>query len=351
MIKMAIVFVYATNRLSHRAVIEPIFNLMQSQGYTCGWGAWEPSLAWGVAEGIKPEDVDCYVDSSEGIPTAELRAKSFAHWHGLHPSEQAYVCDLWYGYLSPGEYWLAGVDPKQIEETGKFPITGYAKLDVLFKPNIREETIAGYGLDLPYDKTVLYAPTGNWHWATSFDKSVMHILNLFAGLPYNLIVKVGFERGGLLKWDEAKSFCNSGQHRHIRFLDENPDVTPLYSLSDVLISDGSSTPYEFIGLDKPAIQLVNMMDPLSSCCPGQRGARQNCLSWDGKTLHSDGDCKLCGGTIKSTLPNLKDFVVNAIENPNEFADERRRWAKLMNQYVDGRCAERCVKAIKEMAQI
>ena len=345
---MVIGFIYATRREMHRLAIQPIFDLMVEKGYDCRWGQWEPT--WGVIPNVASEDITCYVTCNMNMPP-HLQIKTFAHWHGLHLSEQGYASHLWKAYLSPGEWWLEELQhesqAKELNHKGHFPVTGWAKLDTLFKPNLKDDTITKYNLDLPYDKTVLYAPTGNWHWATSFDKSVMHILEMFEGLPYNLLVKISPYTTGFKFFENFKNYFNEEKNpKHIKRIPENDDITPLYLLTDVLISDGSSSAFEFVTLDKPAIALTNMHDTIWSLCADKRHCPHY---WTSNNLKSE-QCRTCI-TVKSSLEYLRDTVIQTIENPNEFATERRKWAKKLNAYVDGRCAERCVKAIERIVDL
>jgi len=376
---MVIVFITADiegNRiLSHQLPIQPIFDIMKAQGYDCRWGQWRSP--WGKCPGVDSHDqVQCYVTGDVGIPS-QFRSKTFFHTHGLHPIEKGFVSgDLWYGYLAPGKWWYNIVNEygeiiDQQFNNDRIPVTGWAKMDVLFKKT-REEIISEYNLNLPYDKTVLYAPTGNWDYATSFDKSIEHILNLFSRLPYNLIIKNAVYSSSFEKWDYFCKYMKNSP-KHIQkigpliiqgTIEETriPDITPLYKISDVLITDGSSVAWEFIGTDKPSIQLTNMKDPATSLMEGpcneycqvenKKGYRYDRSEYGRSLIINDfEECKGCGGVIKSSLENLEQTINEAIENPDLYAKKRRTWAKLVNEYVDGKCAQRCVDAIKRIADI
>lgn len=337
---MEFVFICAdisgTPILSHKLVIQPICDLLSKQGYTCKWGSWNP---WGI-----PDDSQViYVTGDGGVPP-EKKPKTFFHPHGLHPVEKGLgiVEPYWKGYLSPGPWW--GNDHHL-----PMPVCGWAKLDILFKLGLKEETISKYELKMPFERTVLYAPTGNWDWASSFQISIIPLINLFAGLPYNLLIKAGDYADSFQTWVE---FRNHPLPNNIRYIDFREDITPLYLLSDLVITDGSSVAWEFICLDKPVIQLNNMPDPPTALCPSLWDC-QNCytISSKGGKYKTHPECKTCGGTIKSSLEDLRENVTKTMDNPNEFADERRRWAKQINAYVDGKCTERCVDAIKRIAGI
>lgn len=343
---------------SHKLVVQPIFDLMRSQGYDCRWGKY--SIPWGEVNGLNRGDVTCYVTPDTGIPTPELRAKTFFHPHGLHPIEKGIMSELWYGCLAPGPWWIWGIGSKKpCMPENKYAVTGWAKMDVLFKPGIREQTIAKYGLgDLPHQRTVLYAPAGNWDWSTSFDASALHILHMFEGLPYNLLVKTGDYCESFHEWGSFMNYISNAP-KHIRHIPYMEDLSPLYLLSDVVITDGTSVMWEAIGLDKPTIQLNNMSDPGSSLAPGISDC-EYChledLSPHGEAMRGAmkktfPECRVCGGTIKTSLNELRDTVVKAMDSPDEYVAERRKWASIVNSPLDGHAAERCVQAIKRMAGI
>ncbi len=370
---MTIMFVTAdiegTHQLSHKLPILPIHDILIKQGYDVIWGYWNP---WGVPflREDKDKEIDFYVTADIGIPGDErdLRSKTFFHTHGLHRLERGHMrSDLWKACLMPGEYWYSHVNERaEIIDRANvpdYPVTGWAKLDALFK-NTKEEIIAEYGLNLPYDKTVLYAPAGKWDYASSFDVSIKHIIELFSRLPFNLIIKNGlyshhFEQWNWFKQTTFPPHINKIQGAPLN--NANIDITPLYNVADVLLTDGSSVAWEFIGTDKPVIQLNNMPDPKTSLMAGpcgsycsvelDKGSRYSTEYGASKIANDHPACRACGGCVKSDLLALEDEIRNAIETPNLYQKERRKWSRLYNKYVDGKCAQRCVDAIKRIAGI
>jgi len=132
-------------------------------------------------------------------------------------------------------------------------LTGYTKLDPLIlskkndKNNLKEKL--GIKNDLP---TVLYAPT---FYPTSFD-DISEELG-FLSSDFNIILKLHN-----FSWFQPRYIYQSSIARDIesRFdniylLDSNDyNIIPYYMISDVLISDISSTIFEFLPLDRPIIQ-------------------------------------------------------------------------------------------------
>ena len=136
-------------------------------------------------------------------------------------------------------------------------LTGYIKLDSLFNKNTnyykkKEELL---GLD-ESKKTILYAPT---FYPSSLEKLGLSLGDITSG--YNLIIKPHMwtyyldSFGGIsLKGQKNLIFKLIDQFDHIRLLEPAEyNVTPYYKISDLLLTDASSTIYEMIALSKPVV--------------------------------------------------------------------------------------------------
>ena len=136
-------------------------------------------------------------------------------------------------------------------------LTGYIKLDSLFNKNSnyyndKEESL---GLDKS-KKTILYAPT---FYPSSLEKLGLSLGDITSG--YNLIIKPHMwtyyldSFGGIsLKGQRKLIFKLIDQFDHIRLLEPAEyNVTPYYKISDLLLTDASSTIYEMIALSKPVV--------------------------------------------------------------------------------------------------
>ena len=136
-------------------------------------------------------------------------------------------------------------------------LTGYIKLDSLFNNNSnyykdKEESL---GLDKS-KKTILYAPT---FYPSSLEKLGLSLGDITSG--YNLIIKPHMwtyyldSFGGIsLKGQRKLIFKLIDQFDHIRLLEPAEyNVTPYYKISDLLLTDASSTIYEMIALSKPVV--------------------------------------------------------------------------------------------------
>ena len=136
-------------------------------------------------------------------------------------------------------------------------LTGYIKLDSLFNKNSNyyKEKEALLGLD-ESKKTILYAPT---FYPSSLEKLGLSLGDITSG--YNLIIKPHMwtyyldSFGGIsLKGQRKLIFKLIDQFDHIRLLEPGEyNVTPYYKISDLLLTDASSTIYEMIALSKPVV--------------------------------------------------------------------------------------------------
>ena len=132
-------------------------------------------------------------------------------------------------------------------------LTGFTKLDRLF--TLTEADIRSCKKDIHLDKrkkTILYAPS---FYPTSIEE-ISTQLPLICQY-YNIIVKLhGFS------WEQKRYKYQSSlftklerKHPNINLIpNENFDIIPYYKTADLLVSDISSTMFEFLPLNKPIIQ-------------------------------------------------------------------------------------------------
>ena len=132
-------------------------------------------------------------------------------------------------------------------------LTGFTKLDRLssISNNFIDNIKSSLKID-PRKKTILYAPS---FYPTSIEKICPFLPDLIK--DHNLIIKLhGFS------WEQKKYLyqnviCStlSQNYKGIYLLPNDCyDIIPYYILSDILISDISSTMFEYLALNKPIIQ-------------------------------------------------------------------------------------------------
>ena len=136
-------------------------------------------------------------------------------------------------------------------------LTGYIKLDPLFnnEASYFKDKKKLLGLNKSR-KTILYAPT---FYPSSLERLGMQLGHLTE--QYNLIIKPHMwtyyldSFGGVNLKGQRKLIYNlSEKFDHVKLL--NPDehnIIPYYSISDLLLTEASSTIYEMISLSKPVV--------------------------------------------------------------------------------------------------
>ena len=136
-------------------------------------------------------------------------------------------------------------------------LTGFAKLDPLFSqnPGFDEKLAQSLGLD-PSKKTILFAPT---FYPSSLERFGMKLGEYTKN--YNVILKPHMWTYFLNKFGEYNlvpqrnlAYNLAEKFSHIKLLGpEVYNITPYYKISDILLTEASSTIYEMIALEKPVI--------------------------------------------------------------------------------------------------
>ena len=145
-----------------------------------------------------------------------------------------------------GEYRQKEFERRQIDTD--LVVTGFPKLDIMKKDNTElKETL---NLD-PNKKTILYAPT--------FYPSSIEVFGDRLGKltrKFNLIVKLHHFSWVLKKYKHQRVLFENLAliYDHIRLIPvEFTNIAELYNLSDVLLTEASSTLFEFLATENPVI--------------------------------------------------------------------------------------------------
>jgi CDP-glycerol glycerophosphotransferase (TagB/SpsB family) len=187
--------------------------------------------------------------ASNYIVLKELSIKMAFMQHGIGPK----AC-----YYSSSEFpfdvrFVEGDTRKQrLQEMfpkGTFVDVGYAKLDSLFNGKDEPISLRALGLD-PNKKTLLYAPTfypssiecfgGDWPQSLA---------------NYNLIIKPHFFSLTKSKYSKQRALLDQwSKYDNVYLSPVNCySLLPFMQVSDVLLSEASSTVFEFSALDKPTV--------------------------------------------------------------------------------------------------
>jgi CDP-glycerol glycerophosphotransferase (TagB/SpsB family) len=186
--------------------------------------------------------------SFENIEQLHKHSKTVLMQHGIGPK----------GYFDSsrsnatvrfveGQYRLEKL--QQLFPNNNFVDTGYAKLDPLINHNYASISLTDLGLD-PQKKTILYAPTFYPSSIECLAKDWPSDLD-----NYNIIIKPHFFSLYKKKLKKHQK-CFSHWHKfpNVYMADLNDvSIIPFMTVSDILISDASSTMLEFTALNKPAI--------------------------------------------------------------------------------------------------
>ena len=132
-------------------------------------------------------------------------------------------------------------------------LIGFTKLDPLYSSNDKEDRQIKRELGIKNNlPIILYAPT---FYPTSFENIYQELE--FISAEYNVLIKLHN-----FSWFQSRYAYQSklaikmaSKNENIQLLPSSIfDIIPYYKISDVLISDISSTIFEFLPLDRPIIQ-------------------------------------------------------------------------------------------------
>lgn len=219
------------------------------------------------------------------------------------------------------------------ESDGARPVefweTGYPQIDPLFRRDPPPP------LPIPPGRpTVLYAPTWNLGLtsATMLGRSLVELIR--AEVPdVNILIKphpvIGdWHPGWMARWRRLAR-AHAGVHL---VEDTHADVVPYMLASDVLVSDASSTIFEFLALDRPIVLVTN---PRHTADPAWAPDDIVWLWRDvGEEIHDVGE--------------LPAAVAAALRQPAAHAERRRAYAQaLFGPFTDGQSHRRIAERILE----
>ena len=218
-----------------------------------------------------------------------------------------------------------------------FHEVGFSKMDPLFKNEEPGLDLPGLGLD-PARQTILYAPTFNPSslecfpddWPADFDR-------------YNILVKPHTltytrkryrkQREKLKRWAEFPNVY-AGEPREYSLL-------PFMKVADILLSEASSTLFEFAALNKPVIVCDFFKLRWSYRGPFRyrfnRRFRTDNVLFEDIGLHVNG------------YEELLDAVPDQLASPEQFSENRKLYARDHVGRTDGRASERIVGYLEKTA--
>lgn len=217
---------------------------------------------------------------------------------------------------------------QEMYPSSKFVDAGYAKLDPIISGETNARSVKDLGLD-PNKPTLLYAPT--------FYPSSLEVFS--KGFPkefseYNIILKPHYfslanpkYKGQKKRLEHWAKFDNV----YLAGLDE-VNILPFMGLSDLLISDASSTLFEFAALNKPIVWCDFYKLRWSYRGPFKYRFDKR-MDQD---LYEYADVSAHAGKYKG----LKAAVDSQIKNPLEYEAKRKEYTLQLAGTVDGKVSHR-----------
>lgn len=225
-------------------------------------------------------------------------------FHGLGEEKQGHYRrnGLFHMYCTPGPY----VTEKFLRSNRKYIIkeTGWPKIDNIL--NLTKETRSNSPNDLP---TILYAPTFSSNLTSAIE--LLDQIKKLSIKSFNWIIKFHELMDPSVVADYAKLAGD-------RFLlSEVTDILPLMNKSDLLLTDTSSVAYEYLFFNKPII------------------------TYNAKT-------RLDKGINIANPDELEGAIIRAINEPDEFKENRDFYISELHPYQDGNSSQRVVESVNKV---
>jgi hypothetical protein len=219
---------------------------------------------------------------------------------------------------------------KKMYPDSNFVKTGYAKLDAAFRGEEIGFDLGANGLD-PNKKTILYAPT---FYPSSLERFADHFPQDFS--EFNIILKAHYfslakkryqlQRRKLEAWSRYPNVYLAGM--------QDQSLVPFMVVADLLVSEASSSLFEFAALDKPIVWCDFFK--LRWTYSGPLRYRFN------RRMDLDIQNYYDIGAHAASYRELGQVVRDQMANPEMFAAQRNEYTDALVGSTDGLAAERIV---------
>lgn len=215
-------------------------------------------------------------------------------------------------------------------------LTGFTKLDFLAQDDqqARNRLVDKLGLD-SRDRVVLYAPT---FYPTSLDRLLPFLPRLAEQV--NIIVKLHNFSWFQKRYRYQSQLAAETARRHPRIHlvpPEDYDILPYYRPADALISDLSSTLFEFLALDRPIIKADTVALRL----------KHRLFPWRiRKRIDHQREAGIDFAYHLDRPDQLSRTVDRALRHPDEMALERKAGVERYLYRIDGQASSRLIDAVE-----
>lgn len=272
-------------------------------------------------------------NSFSGLDDIHLNTKTALVCHGIGPKSCYYSVS---GSPTSVRFVEGPYRTKRLQEmypAQTFIDTGYAKLDPLVNGSMDHLKPSVWGLD-DARKTILYAPT---FYPSSIECLPRDFPKEFR--DYNVILKPHYFSLVNEKYNKQKKMLEGWAEYENVYLAGLCDINilPFFEVADVLVSDASSTLFEFAALNKPVVWC-----DFYKLRWGYRGLLKfRFKNRMDKDLYRYADIALHA----KSYPELRGCIDSQIEHPASFSQQRKMHTLDLAGEVDGRCSERIVDYI------
>lgn len=237
-----------------------------------------------------------------------------------------------YLILIEGEYRKQKILEHNVQGKSHIKVVGYPKLDPFFnKAYDRDKILANIGLD-PKQPTLIYAPT---YKPTSINFIRDRILEQCKDI--NLIIKLhqySWRGKYAPKWHHRIYQKNIDNFNNTYLVPSNDyNIMPYLAAADVLLTEASSTMFEFLAMGKTGIIYDLPCDQL------KHSDGQSILDEDNRNFLKD-------TFIHIDSPHqIRDGFNRALDPPPEYLINAENWRNKLFYKLDGQASQRTVNHI------
>lgn len=347
----------------HRASLDPIYEAMRRRDrfdiyFACTdekerrWLIFQKSLKHRIEASLRAEGLKT-TDRSEGfdvVVTGDIVRDARRYGDGLlcfvnHGTGIKTILyrllakhkDTRYIIFVEGQYRKGRIEDFGVQGRSEVFVVGYPKLDPIFQGKLdRDEIMRKWKLDrsLP---TVLFAPT---YKPTCLDQVRDRILPATVG--YNLIIKLHHYswRGRYAPHWHHKIYEKATKaYPHARLIPpEEHSILPFIFVADTMISEASSTIFEFLALGKTGIIFDLECDRMKH--------------HDGMPILDEDNRRFLGGGFVHirSVEEIRPAIRKALNPDEDMKHNIKKFRKQLFYRLDGMASERIVDKIEELVQ-